>query len=474
LVKLASFIQSLKSKLFFANYRRIGSAIIIGMLLRLVLAAYTSDSGDFEVWYIAFLNMVSGLGSPYYTMYYSYPPVWAYFILPSTSFTLLFFNPYQLGTRAYLGGIVVSATSPFLNIAYKFSIFLAEIFVGLLIYDQVRKYKNENIAYKAFILWFFNPLVLFMGSIHGQMDTFATLLLVLAFCFFMEKKFFLSGTSIAIGAMVKIFPLYILPLYLVFILKLVFDKHLKSKFSVVKNTASHYFSIFSGLSLGAFIGVIPLLLFGSLSRAIEAVTTRGAYVASLGGFTPFVLVRSLTSDAFAWFNAYGRPQLVYSVLQLIFLVGALFVIIYYAFYTTKKPIYQRFLQAHIGVIITIYLTSLVVNPQYLLWIIPFLLISYGVYGNYLYRLTLLSIFAITAQLYWVRHYLNPLIFFSSLSQLGIYIDKMFVQFLDSVGYILMSISGLLGLFIIISLYFAKLPLKRIANRLRKDENYEPI
>ena len=59
----------------------------------------------------------------------------------------------------------------------------------------------------------------------------------------------------------------------------------------------------------------------------------------------------------------------------------------------------------------------------------------------------------------MRHYFNSLIFFSSLSQVGISIDNMFVKFLDAVGFQLMVISGFIGILIIISLYFAKLPIK---------------
>ncbi len=459
-MKLTSLFQSFKSQPFFANYRRIGSALIIGMLLRLVLAAYTSDSGDFEVWYIAFLNMASGLGSPYYTMHYSYPPIWAYFMLPSTSATLLFFNPYQLGTRAYLGSTLVSATSPFFNIAHKLPIFIAEIFVGLLIYDQVKKYRNENMAHKAFVLWFFNPLVLLIGSIDGQIDILATLMLVLAFCFFLEKKYFLSGTSIAIGAMVKIFPLYLLPLYLIFPLKLVFDKHLKSKIEVTKGILSRYLSLFCGLLLGASVAIIPLILFGTLPSAIKAVTTRGNYVSALGGLSLSNIAYFLPFDIFEWLNAYGRPQLVFSALQFVFFIGALGVIFYYTLFSKKLTTYNRFLRAHIGIIVTVYLTSLVVNPQYVIWIIPFLIISYGVYGTYFRRLILLSVFAVITQLYWVQHYVNSLVFFSSLHQFGLLIDTLFVQFLDFVGYPLMFISGFLGVLIIISLYLATLPSKR--------------
>ncbi len=472
MVALSFLFQSLKSQFFFADCLQIKNALIIGLLLRLVLASYTSDSGDFEIWYIAFLDMVSGLGSPYFTLYYSYPPVWAYFMLPFTSITLPFFNPHQLGARTYLENHIVSATSPFFNIACKLPIFLAELFVGLLIYDQVKKYKDEKIARIAFILWFFNPLVLLIGSIDGQMDALAVLMLVLAFCFFMEKKYLLCGASIAIGAMTKIFPLYLLPIYLAFLLKPVFDKYLTSRISVIKNVTAHYLLLFGGLLLGTIIVIMPLLLFGSLPNAIKAVATRGNYVASIGGFTPFILISYLTSNAFAWFNAYGRPQSVYFALQIAFFVGALFIAFYYAFYSKKTCIYQRFLQAHIGVIVTIYLTSLVVNPQYLLWVISFLIISYGIYGNYARRLIFLSICAVMAQFYWVRHYFNSLIFFSSISQFGIFVDNLFVQFVVSIGYTLMVFSGFIGVLIIISLYFAKSPMKFITDKFKKGENRE--
>ena len=195
--------------------------------------------------------------------------------------------------------------------------------------------------------------------------------------------------------------------------------------------------------------------------------TRVSYVAGVGGLAPSNLLYFFNFDFMGWLNDYGHPQALNLALLLIFGISALFVSGYYLFHRRNMQLHQSFLYAVVAVIACIYLTSLTVNPQYILWILPFLIICYALYDNYRLRIILLSFFAFTYQLYWAKHLINPLLAYSSIGTLGIYMDRLIVALADSVGFYLMVISGLAGMLLIFSLLFPTASLKAVCRRLKK-------
>ena len=264
-----STLQNFKNRIFQSlnKYKPIGAMLLVGFLVRLVLAPYTSVSFDFEVWYIAFVNIVSGLGTPYPTMYFSYPPVWGSFMIPFASGSLLLSNPYQLGFRGLLNGSFAVSTHPLFTLLVKLPIFLAEIFIGLIIFSYVLERKSLKVASKAFALWFLNPLVILIGAIDGQIDALAALLLLLAFCFVLQRKYFFGGLSLSLGALTKIFPVYLLPLFLLLMIKPDLEtqeENVTKRFSL-RIIAERYAPFLGGLLIGVGFVFLPLILVGSLS-----------------------------------------------------------------------------------------------------------------------------------------------------------------------------------------------------------------
>ncbi len=75
------------------------------------------------------------------------------------------------------------------ELAIKIPVIFADIGVGLIIWSLVRKV-NINLAYLTFFLYTLSPVVIFDGSIWGQIDGLLTLFLFLSAYFLIEKKKF--------------------------------------------------------------------------------------------------------------------------------------------------------------------------------------------------------------------------------------------------------------------------------------------
>ena len=100
------------------------------------------------------------------------------------------------------------------DLAIKIPVLVADVSVGSLIYFLVRKV-NPKLALLSFFLYTLNPVVIFDGSVWGQIDGILTLFLFLSAYFLIEKKsFVLSVFFWSIAFLVKPQAVAILPVLL--------------------------------------------------------------------------------------------------------------------------------------------------------------------------------------------------------------------------------------------------------------------
>ena len=376
------------------GYRNIIGLIFLGIILRLAISFFTSHPNDEEVWYIVGVNMLAGQGSPYGTWYFSYPPVWAYVYLPFISVGSLFSNPYLFATRIILGNTMVPVMSPLFNLAVKLPITIGDLLVGLIIYQLISSLKDKQTAKKAFILWFFNPLVLFTGAMVAQFDVFPALTSLLALVFIMHRKHLYAGISLGIATMVKLYPAYFIPFYLIFFFKPDSKTRVEWKQGVLRTV-----TFFAGLPLTIVVFLIPVLLFDSFRYFYEGIFRAGPRIFTIGGITPFNLIY-LFEGGLEWINQSSRPQIINTLLMVLQIIGIALVSFHFCFRSKQVESFRNLLHGHICILAIIFLTILTVNPQYIIWVLPFLILGYGIYGNYKKRLILLSVVACVLGYYW--------------------------------------------------------------------------
>jgi len=99
--------------------------------------------------------------------------------------------------------------------AIKVPVIVADIAVGVLIWSLVRKV-NQKLALASFFIYTLNPVVIFDGSVWGQIDGLLTLFLYLSAVFLIEKKnFALSVLFWSIAFLIKPQSIAVLPAILI-------------------------------------------------------------------------------------------------------------------------------------------------------------------------------------------------------------------------------------------------------------------
>jgi len=113
--------------------------LLIGFVLRLVLAPFSSDPNDVGVFYIVANDLLAGL-NVYTTNSFSYPPLWAYIIHPALGLASFSLSPNLLGVRVDTLSLSIESwklppiiTSPFFNILVKLPLIIADVLIGIIL-----------------------------------------------------------------------------------------------------------------------------------------------------------------------------------------------------------------------------------------------------------------------------------------------------------------------------------------------------
>ncbi len=387
---------------------------LLGLAIRLALAPITQFTYDPVVWYSAGNDMLAGL-SPYYTKTYSYPPLWAYSYFPFLLAASLLFDPRsfavhlsQLDWISLNLGYSSTVLSPVFLLAVKLPLIIGDVATGFLVYRLVKGYSSLGLARTAFIFWLFNPFVIWTSSVHASFDVLPAMFTLLSLVLLIRSRYLPAGISLAIAVLYKFYPLYLLPLYIVLVVT-----DLGKSRSLPRQLSNNI----RRLALFALGGIIPLLIslpLLSIPDMLHATLTRQAYLSSLGGLTPWVLNYAPGLS--------GIRTLVAGNLTLIQLTTSTFALLVSGlagWLTIRKgrASLRGLLQAHVVALSAIYLTLLTVNPQYVVWILPFLTASVCTSGLFKKRLAILS----SAALLWQVGTSGPLVFLP-LTYLGVNVE----------------------------------------------------
>lgn len=369
---------------------------ILGLVVRLVLAPFTSWSGDMAFNYWTVLDMLAGHG-PYHSMNYTYPPAWAYTLaapflalgslVPPAGFGRFVPSLVPVGTVSIM--VLPIVTSPWFNVVAKAPLIVGDLAVGLVIYEIVRGLRGVPMARRAFALWFLNPLVILVGSVNGQFDVLPTLFLLAGAYFLGKRSYAYSGATIAVAVAYKLFAAYLIPAYVLF---LAFRPRAEPN-SAWRDRPLVRFAA----GLGGTGGV--LLVFFPWDSGIEALFRR-VTTPSYGGFTVLTF----------WPQAGGPSPLLPLVLAgvavvLITLLGAW--LLYERSRSARAVDALDFMAFHAVALVLVLATQPLVQPQYLLWLLPYVVVVGTCLGGGARRVALLSAVGVT---YFVA-LAGPLVFF---------------------------------------------------------------
>lgn len=247
----------MKSKLF-------GILIAIALFIRLLLCVttYHSDLGAFalagkyivgEGKWLTFYNQIASkdeagnLVVHRKDMVFNYQPL-AYLI---PSFVYLPFSSVvnKTGDLLLNRNWVASNPSP-INLSlllYKLPMILADIFILFLI----RKFfKKENHKKISMLLWAFNPVAIYVSSVMGQVDIIIALFILLGLFYLKNNQPFRAIIFVALSALIKPVGLILIPIIAL------------GYFSETKKIISSLLLIITGVGVYLF-GIIPYIFSAS-------------------------------------------------------------------------------------------------------------------------------------------------------------------------------------------------------------------
>lgn len=343
---------------------------VLGLAVRLVLAPFTSWTGDMWFYYRSVLDILAGT-NPYHSMYYTYPPAWAWtYALPMLGLGafvppagLATFVPSMVPVASRSLLVVPFVTSPAFNLVLKLPLILADLATGLLIYRLVAGLQGLPTAKRAFAMWFLNPLVILVGAVNGQFDVLPSLFLLLGVYFLVRREPAYAGIALSISVFYKIFAIYLLPAYLILLLRRGPDA------AEPRSWARRPVALF-GAGFLAASGLLALVFpwadgTAALLRRVSA--------PSYGGFTPLTLL-GLTNPA-------GIGVALTIVGIVVPLVGISIVAILWERRTPSAvpdDLLVRLASANVVGIVILFAFTTLVNPQYFLWILPsMILLAYA-------------------------------------------------------------------------------------------------
>jgi len=317
--------------------------LALGIGLRLVLAGTTIhtdllsiSSGSFLLSKRGVMNIYEFLAQApgsesiievYGRSFFTYPPL-AYFTLGFFNFLFSPFFSSELYTQ-FLGGV-----SAFSGLGFNFDLLILKL--PYLIFDLLTMAllfkifaKDKKKAWLSVLLWLFNPLSWYTNFMVGQFDIIPTFLVVLSAYLAIKDKPTLAAFSLGLGASLKMFPLFFLPILIV-----VFGKNFWQKFKL-------------GLAgiLPYLISIIPFLKFSS--------------------FRQTVLFSDQSQKMLFMKLPLSGAESIY-----LFVFGVM-VIYLYAAYQGK----QKFVWRYYFWVLLLFFSVTHYHPQWFLWLTPFLIWS---------------------------------------------------------------------------------------------------
>lgn len=316
------------------HYTLLGAAAFT----RLALSPFFGHSWDLYVWLQS--GGLSARGINVYEIreltefpwgFYSYPPLWLYWLTASS----------------YLGqGLGLNAQIAII----KTPIIVCDLLSGWLLYKLAKGYGlSEKRATQLALILILNPVPALISSVWGMFDSIAVFFTLLSFHLILSGRTRLSGLSLAAGAALKIFPIF---------LTLPFILYLRRR-----GGSKEFLSFSTSVLVGLLLSTLPYV--GSLMGLVEKLAF---HLTNVGQFTYWIAISNFIQGDIIGPLSFTA----FILLALLTLVRTM---------NAGGDEKMTLLNAVTGVLLAFLATSTKVNVQYTLWVLPFLLLELAMVKN---------------------------------------------------------------------------------------------
>ncbi len=385
---------------------RVALIAIAGAIIRIGVAPFTSWSADLVPWVVRFQEFTHGIPLYRYPGF-SYPPLFAYLLDLATS-PLARLNPARVTTSpevllplSYYSSNLIAGIipSPELTLAFKLPGILADLGIGLMLVLLARQAGlGQRLTVAVAAAWFFNPMAIWVSAVHGQFDAIPALATVLALAMVWHRQWLLAGAALSLGAMLKIYPTFLLPAVAAFVLMDAWADDRRGR-DLVRTAASGLARLGVGFLVPILVFIAPLLGGGFINDVFSRAQTQ-IVGSGLDLWFPTLLPTVADSISQPWAVAYGN------VLKALLAIGSVIVVLDTAFrWRVDRRVAS--VQAFVALLAIVLLTGSATNPQFMVWILPFLVLVWAMGRGYAEVTILLSMTPIAFYLaMWAG---NPLV-----------------------------------------------------------------
>jgi hypothetical protein len=196
-------------------------------LLRVAVAVYTSWPYDVLPWYRTGLNALEGLGL-YDRADFPYPPLFGHVLQAYAKLVWRFWDPDLFGISVpefagliQTGMFVKFVSSPLFNVVSRIPLFAIDLLAGMVIYWAAHSaWNDERGARSALLGWLFNPLVIFVSSVHGMFDALSAMLVMLAVVLAWRSAHpWIAGAMWSFAGLSKTYPWILGPMLLALVIR---------------------------------------------------------------------------------------------------------------------------------------------------------------------------------------------------------------------------------------------------------------
>jgi len=379
--------------------RRVIVVVVLGFALRLVVAPWTAAVVDDAVWYRAAANGMHGVGI-YERLQFSYPPVWGY-LLQGIGWLMLHagFDPGSLATndQRLVPAIVATnafsttVTTPLFALVYKLVLISFDFMTACLLRSAATRLRAadggqraaERAGRLAFMGWWLNPFVIIEVAGHGALDVIVAFSIVLTLVLLLSGRNAWAGAALAFGVLTKVSPIFIAPAAVAFIV-VTASPDIRSRLRRIA-------AFFAGGAIATTALLVPVMLSGQLSAAINASLSRVGTGSVVGGVSVFGLknLRFLSWITDAVNNHRAAVGLFTSALQ----IGAACAAAAWVLLSRRGDPVFRLVAATTLVLVCVVMTSPLSNPQYILWLLPGLVLLASVWAVGAWQSAVISVSA---------------------------------------------------------------------------------
>jgi hypothetical protein len=308
---------------------------------------------------------------------FGYPPLWLFTLLsvyplfrlvtpisyPKNPSAL--WNPYPWpGPTQFFESYrrFIPINLPVLDLITKTPIIIGDVCISIFLYKMIKSISNEKYARYAALAWLLNPYAIWISSVWGEFDAIATLFVIISLYYLINNKLNKSALMLSIGVLFKLYPLLLIPVFALIIFKQ--SKKIKDglKFCLISGGTILLSVFITYVGFAAAFGQQPLSLSVQLTYNLFVKRSSPQWMGQnvVSGLTPLLVLNGLT----------GASNIPISPI----LMSAGLLLILYELWKIKKISIDGIVSFTVVSIFMIFITYTVVNPQYLTWILPLLLI----------------------------------------------------------------------------------------------------